>query len=94
MNIDSLNIEFDSREGAVRRLLGVIEARGFQVRTMSMGADIEMSNMTVGLTPRDEGRCLDVLSRQIARVHGVRRVARASFYPMNPLNEVSHVPTP
>lgn len=81
MNIDSLNIEFDSSEGAVRRLLGVIEARGFQVRAMSMGTDIERSRMTVGLTPRDPGRCLDILSRQIARVQGVRHVARMAAGP-------------
>lgn len=91
MNIDSIRIEFDSREGAVRRLLGVIEARGFQVRAMSMGADIGTSNMTVGVTPRDAGRCLDVLSRQIARVEGVRHVARASSGPAR-VRETGHVP--
>lgn len=91
MNIDSISIEFDFREGAIRRLLGVIEARGFQVRTMSMGADIESSNMTVGVTPRDEGRCLDVLSRQIARVQGVRHVAKMTPGP-SVVREASHVP--
>lgn len=76
MNMTTIKIEFDDAEGALRRLLGVIEARGFDVRAMSMEADIGGSDMTVGVAPRDEGRCVDVLSRQIARLHGVRRVAR------------------
>lgn len=79
MNINNLTIEFDSAEGSIRRLLGVIEARGFQVRTMTMGSDLERANITVGITPRDEGRCVNVLSRQIARVSGVHHVA--SFPP-------------
>ena len=90
MNIDSIKIEFDSSEGAIRRLLGVIESRGFQVRTMSMGADIDRSNMTVGLTPRDPHRCVDILSRQIARVQGVRHVARVAPGP-SVVREVAHV---
>ena len=76
MNLTTIKIEFDGAEGALRRLLGVIEARGFDVRAMSMEADLNGSDMTVGVAPRDEGRCVDVLARQIARLHGVRRVAR------------------
>ena len=76
MNMTTIRIEFDGAEGAIRRLLGVIESRGFHVRTMSMEADLDGSDMTVGVAPRDEGRCVDILSRQIARLHGVRRVAR------------------
>lgn len=79
MNINNLTIEFDSAEGSIRRLLGVIEARGFQVRNMTMGSDLERANITVGITPRDDGRCVNVLSRQIARVSGVHHVA--SFPP-------------
>lgn len=91
MNIDSIKIEFDSNEGAIRRLLGVIEARGFRVRAMTMGADLDRSNMTLGLTPRDDGRCIDILSRQIARVHGVRNVARITAQP-RAVGEVVHAP--
>lgn len=90
MNIDSIKIEFDTCEGALRRLLGVIEARGFEVRTMSMGADMERSNMTVGIAPRDAGRCVDILSRQIARVHGVRHVMRTPPAPCV-VRETAHV---
>lgn len=88
MNIDSLNIEFDSAEGAIRRLIGVIEARGFQVRNMTMGCDMSRSNMTVAVTPRDSGRCLEVLSRQIARVNGVHNVASLKSIPVQ---EAAHV---
>ncbi len=91
MNIDSIKIEFDTNEGAIRRLLGVIESRGFEVRTMSMGADINRSNMTVGVAPRDASRCVDILSRQIARVHGVRQVMRAPAAPCV-VSEAAHVP--
>ena len=77
MNINTISIEFDSGEGSIRRLLGVIEARGFKVRTMSMGADLDRARMTVGVSPRDGGRCVDILSRQISRLQCVRSVARA-----------------
>ena len=78
MNITTITIEFDGAEGALRRLLGLIEARGFDVRAMSMEKNLDRSDMTVGVAPRDDGRCIDVLSRQLARLHGVHRVARAS----------------
>jgi len=93
MNIDSLTIEFDSAEGSIRRLLGVIEARGFQVRTMTMGSDLERSSITIGIMPRDDGRCVNVLSRQIARVNGVHHVAPLPPVMVRPaiVGEVSHV---
>lgn len=81
MNIDSISIEFDFAEGIVRRLLGVVEARGFRVRTMTMNTDIESSSMTLGLSARDEGRRIDVLSRQITRLQGVRGVSRLAPAP-------------
>ncbi|MBI1366315.1 MAG: hypothetical protein GC153_10230 [Alphaproteobacteria bacterium] len=87
MNIDSIRIEFDAVEGAIRRLLGVIEARGFDVKAMTMGSDLNRSNMTVGVAPRDENRCVDLLSRQIARIEGVRHVARVT---PTPVREVVH----
>ena len=77
MNITTIRIEFDGAEGALRRLLGLIESRGFDVRAMSMESGVAGSDMTVGVAPRDGGRCVDVLSRQIARLHGVQRVARS-----------------
>ena len=78
MNISEIRIEFDSVEGAIRRLLGVVEQRGFEVRSMSVGSDMDNSRMTLGLAPRDAGRSLDILSRQIARVEGVRTVVRVN----------------
>ena len=87
MNIDNLDIEFDSTEGALRRILGVVESRGFDVRTMTMGSDVHRSNITLGLAPRDSGRCMKLLSRQLSRIYGVRDVS-----PHAPVvKEVEHV---
>ena len=36
-SLEHIRIEFACEEGALRRTLGVIEARGFSVRSMQMG---------------------------------------------------------
>ena len=39
MTLEHIRIEFRCAEGALRRTLGVVEARGFAVRSMQMGSD-------------------------------------------------------
>lgn len=72
-----MSIEFDTAEGAVVRMLGLIERRGFVVHGIGMteheGGDTAL--MMVELAPRDAGRRLDVLDLQLRRLHGVREIA-------------------
>ena len=46
-SLEHIRIEFACEEGALRRTLGVIEARGFSVRSMQMGSDGDRAVMTL-----------------------------------------------
>ena len=84
-----IGIEFDNVEGAVIRLLGLIERRGFVLRGVTMaerdgdGASgrasasgrVSSASMTVELVARDPSRRLDVLELQLRRLHGVRDIS-------------------
>ena len=71
VSIQNIRIEFAFAEGALRRLLGVIEARGWAIRSMQMGSDGDRSIMTLSLGPRDGTRKIATLIRQVSRVYGV-----------------------
>ena len=71
VSIQNIRIEFAFAEGALRRLLGVIEARGWIVCSMQMGSDGDRSIMTLSLNPRDGTRKIDTLIRQVGRTYGV-----------------------
>ena len=72
-----VGIEFVPIEGALVRLLGLIERRGFEVRGVAMaeraGAG-EYAALTVDVVPRDPSRRLDVLELQLRRLHGVHDI--------------------
>lgn len=72
-----ISIEFAIAEGAVLRMLGLVERRGFLVSGIGMTEheDGETASMMIEVVPRDDGRRLDVLDLQLRRLHGVRRVS-------------------
>lgn len=72
-----MDIEFTGGEGTLVRMLGLIERRGFHVRGVGLSGHEsgEPASMTVELTPRDAGRRLDILNRQLRRLHGVHAIA-------------------
>lgn len=76
MTIEHIRIEFLCGEGTLRRLLGVIETRGYNIRSMQLGSDMDRSAMTLSIDPRDGGRRIETLLRQIARVYEVENVVR------------------
>ena len=67
MAIEQIRIRFETREGMLRRLLGLIEARGFAIRSMHMTSDDATSVATLGLVPLDESRRIGTLLRLLAR---------------------------
>lgn len=79
---ETICIEITRSEGAIQRLFGLIERRGFELTSFNMpevhphGAN-DAYHVTVGISPRDASRSVDVLSRQIGRLHGIRRIGRA-----------------
>ena len=68
-------IDFTRSEGAVLRLIGQVERRGFEVTSMTLpehGAG--PARLTLGVTARDPARRFDALSRHVAKIYGVTGV--------------------
>ena len=72
-----LIIDFRPEEGAVPRIVGLVERRGFELRGIAMSGNAPRASLTLDVAPRDPGRRLDLLNRQLRRLHGV---ADVSFY--------------
>ncbi len=71
----SLRIDIADAEGALMRLIGLVERRGFTIATLDKALSSNgQSTVTMSLNARDEARDLDVLARQIARLLDVRGV--------------------
>ncbi len=70
-----LVIDFTRGEGAVLRLIGQVERRGFEVTSMSLPEHGDgPARLTLGVTKRDPARRFDTLSRHVATIHGVTGV--------------------
>ena len=77
---ERLFIEFDACEGAIVRIVGLVERRGFRVcrAAMSEQPGGREGSLALLVAPRDPGRCIEVLARQLERLHEVKRVAHES----------------
>jgi acetolactate synthase-1/3 small subunit/acetolactate synthase II small subunit len=71
-------IGFDPGEGAVIRMLGLVERRGFIVRQIGMAEDAEGASLTIDVEPRDSSRRLEVLMLQLGRLHPVRIISHST----------------
>lgn len=70
-----LTIDFTPAEGAVVRMLGLVERRGFDLRAVAMSEADGCGSMTLDVAARDPGRRLDILDLQLRRLVEVRDVA-------------------
>ena len=75
----TIHCEIDRADGSLLRLIGLIERRGFDVASLDMETSAgahgaSHRRIAVGVMPRDDGRDVQVLGRQIDRLYGVRRV--------------------
>jgi acetolactate synthase II small subunit len=75
-----LEIHFTPGEGAVLRMLGLVERRGFRVCGIAMTEAANRGSLAVDLEPLDSGRHLDVIARQLGRLVDVQSIA---FSPSN-----------
>ncbi|MDP9423882.1 MAG: acetolactate synthase [Pseudomonadota bacterium] len=75
-----LEINFTPGEGALLRMLGLVERRGFRVQGIAMSEVADRGSLAVDLEPRDSGRHLDVIARQLARLVDVQSVAVTSTH--------------
>lgn len=71
-----IDIGFAMAEGAVLRMLGLVERRGFEVRGIAMAEERDgQGNLRLDVRPRDAGRRLEVIAGQLRRLHDVRHVS-------------------
>jgi len=71
----SIEIGFANVEGALLRMLGLVERRGFQLRSVTMAERGEESLLSIHVQARFPERSLDVLAAQLRRLHDVRLVS-------------------
>jgi acetolactate synthase II small subunit len=75
---NTLRIEILESEGALTRLIGLVERRGFHIARMNKTSPHEgHSTVTLDVVARERLRPTDVLTRQIARLLDVRTVMPA-----------------
>lgn len=73
-----IQIRFTPGEGAMLRMLGLVERRGFAVRAIAMAEDAGAASLAMDVEPRDPLRRLDVLARQLERLIEVRSISISS----------------
>ena len=81
MVIEHIYVAFALKEGAILRILGLIERRGFRVCNITMrqtGPD-DAASMTLALDPHDATRNIAVLLPQLERLVDVRSCTRCSL---------------
>lgn len=70
-----LKIEFEAQEGALLRLLGLIQRRGFSVEAVGMPETEELcKSVHLTLSPMGPSYRIEVLQKQIERLLEVRNV--------------------
>ena len=69
-----ITIRFAPGEGAVGRIVTLVERRGFIMRALAMNDEGDCASMTLDLVARDTSRRLDVLDLQLKRLIGVTSV--------------------
>lgn len=79
---NTLRIEMADREGALMRLVGLIERRGFAIARLdkSPAADGQ-ARITMSVAAREGARRIDVLVRQISRLFEVESVFAPEMVP-------------
>jgi acetolactate synthase-1/3 small subunit/acetolactate synthase II small subunit len=71
-----LTIEYYVAEGAVIRMVGLVERRGFRVTRIVMAEQPcgRRGTLILEVMASDAARSIDILALQIGRIHGVSRV--------------------
>jgi acetolactate synthase II small subunit len=71
----TLRMNIQKVEGAIIRLLGLIERRGFSVTAMHAHTDDTNQQVEITVHLHSAGRSVDILARQIEKLYDVRSVA-------------------
>lgn len=72
---ERLVISFTPAEGAVIRMLGLVERRGCSLRGLAMEDEANGASITIDLELRDASRRVEVIARQLDRLVEVNSVS-------------------
>jgi acetolactate synthase-1/3 small subunit/acetolactate synthase II small subunit len=72
---ERLVISFTPAEGAVIRMLGLVERRGYALRRLAMEEQANGASLVLDVEPRDPSRRIDVVARQLDRLLEVNSVS-------------------
>ena len=75
---ERLTIDFTPAEGAVVRMIGLVERRGYVVRGLAMNEQANGASLTIDVEPRDPSRRVQVLSQQLGRLVDVTQVSHST----------------
>ena len=70
-----LIIAYRDEEGAIGRIIGLVERRGFELRGLTMTGEATGHKLTLDVAARDSSRRLDVLDLQLRRLNVVSQVS-------------------
>jgi acetolactate synthase regulatory subunit len=76
-----IHVDFDAAEGALLRMVGLVERRGFAVSSLAMDARQGRGSLSLELEPRDPNRRIEIVANQLRRLHDVRFVSILSPEP-------------
>ena len=77
---DTVHILIDRADGALQRLIGLVERRGFFIDAMNMAPEGASLRVALTVRGRDAGRSMDNLGLQIDRLVGARRVSNDTAF--------------
>ncbi|CAN5386563.1 hypothetical protein BH10PSE1_BH10PSE1_15140 [soil metagenome] len=77
---DTVHILIDRADGALQRLIGLVERRGFHIDAMNMAPEGEALRIALTVRGRDVGRSIDNLGLQIDRLVGARRISNDATF--------------
>jgi acetolactate synthase-1/3 small subunit/acetolactate synthase II small subunit len=72
---ERLIISFTPAEGAVIRMLGLVERRGYALRGLAMEEQANTASLVLDVEPRDPSRRVEVIARQLDRLVEVNNVS-------------------
>lgn len=74
MVMERLTIDFTPAEGALVRMLGLVERRGYVIRGLAVNEQADGTSLVIDVEPRDPARRVQVMAQQLDRLIDVNSV--------------------
>jgi acetolactate synthase regulatory subunit len=72
--MERLTIDFTPAEGALVRMLGLVERRGYVIRELAVNEQAGAGSLVIDVEPRDPTRRVQVMAQQLDRLIDVNSV--------------------